>query len=108
MKEGGESWMNDIRTYIESAHIEDYNPIHEFLAGCGDWDMKRDYIEFRLSSAHQLPAVAQILPPLVPGDGGSGPPSQQELRQLDGSPAHWRTGLHEDAVLQPHPARIDA
>ena len=29
MKEGGESWMNDIRTYIESAHIEDYNPIHE-------------------------------------------------------------------------------
>ena len=45
MKEGGESWMNDIRTYIESAHIRDYNPIHEFLAGCGDWDGKHDYIE---------------------------------------------------------------
>ena len=45
MKEGGESWMNDIRTYIESAHIEDYNPIHEFLQGCGDWDRKKDYIE---------------------------------------------------------------
>ena len=45
MKEGGESWMNDIRTYIESAHIEDYNPIHEFLAGCGDWDRKHNYIE---------------------------------------------------------------
>ena len=45
MKEGGESWMNDIRTYIESAHIKDYNPIHEFLAGCGSWDGKRDYIE---------------------------------------------------------------
>ena len=45
MKEGGESWMNDIRTYIESAHIRDYNPIHEFLAGCGDWDSKHDYIE---------------------------------------------------------------
>ena len=45
MKEGGESWMNDIRTYIESAHVEDYNPIHEFLAGCGSWDGKRDYIE---------------------------------------------------------------
>ena len=45
MKEGGESWMNDMRTYIESAHIEDYNPIHEFLAGCGSWDQKHDYIE---------------------------------------------------------------
>ena len=45
MKEGGESWMNDIRTYIESAHIQDYNPIHEFLAGCGQWDRKHDYIE---------------------------------------------------------------
>ena len=45
MKEGGESWMNDIRTYIESAHVEDYNPIHEFLAGCGSWDGKSDYIE---------------------------------------------------------------
>ena len=45
MKEGGESWMNDIRTYIESAHIEDYNPIHEFLAGCGEWDRKHNYIE---------------------------------------------------------------
>ena len=45
MKEGGESWMNDIRTYIESTHVEDYNPIHEFLAGCGAWDGKANYIE---------------------------------------------------------------
>jgi predicted P-loop ATPase len=45
MKEGGESWMNDIRTYIESAHIEDYNPIHEFLAACTPWDHKHNYIE---------------------------------------------------------------
>ena len=52
MKEGGESWMNDIRTYIESAHVEDYNPIHEFLAGCGSWDGKHDYIE---DFAHRLP-----------------------------------------------------
>ena len=44
MKEGGESWINDMRTYIESAHIKDYNPIHEFLAGCGNWDRKTDYI----------------------------------------------------------------
>ena len=45
MKEGGESWMNDIRTYVESAHVQDYNPIHEFLAGCGKWDGKANYIE---------------------------------------------------------------
>ena len=45
MKEGGESWMNDMRTYIESAHVKDYNPIHEFLAGCGRWDGKHNYIE---------------------------------------------------------------
>ncbi|MBR1545836.1 MAG: hypothetical protein IJ633_03425 [Prevotella sp.] len=45
MKEGGESWMNDIRTYVESAHIQDYNPIHEFLASVGTWDGKHDYIE---------------------------------------------------------------
>ena len=44
MKEGGESWMNDIRTYIESAHVRDYNPIHEFLAACGNWDGHTDYI----------------------------------------------------------------
>ena len=45
MKEGGESWMNDLRTYIESAHVQDYNPIHEFLAGCGRWDGSQNYIE---------------------------------------------------------------
>ena len=45
MKEGGESWMNDIRTYIESAHVREHNPIHEFLAGCGEWDGKANYIE---------------------------------------------------------------
>ena len=45
MKEGGESWMNDIRTYIESAHVQDYNPIHEFLTACTPWDHKHNYIE---------------------------------------------------------------
>ena len=45
MKEGGESWMSDVRTNIESAHIPEHNPIHEFLAGCGDWDRKQNYIE---------------------------------------------------------------
>ena len=59
MKEGGESWMNDIRTYIESAHIEDYNPIHEFLAGCGKWDGKHNYIE---DFARRLPTSYALWP----------------------------------------------
>jgi len=59
MKEGGESWMNDIRTYIESAHIKDYNPIHEFLEGCGKWDQKHDYIE---DFARRLPTTYEHWP----------------------------------------------
>ena len=59
MKEGGESWMNDIRTYIESAHVEDYNPIHEFLAACGSWDGKRNYIE---DFARRLPTNYALWP----------------------------------------------
>jgi len=54
MKEGGESWMNDIRTYIESAHVNDYNPVHEFLAGVGEWDRKHNYIE---DFARRLPTA---------------------------------------------------
>ena len=59
MKEGGESWMNDIRTYIESAHVADYNPIHEFLAGCGQWNGKHNYIE---DFARRLPTGYQDWP----------------------------------------------
>ena len=59
MKEGGESWMNDIRIYIESAHILDYNPVHEFLAGCGDWDGKQNYIE---DFARRLPTDYPLWP----------------------------------------------
>ena len=59
MKEGGESWMNDIRIYLESAHIKDYNPVHEFLAGCGEWDGKADYIE---DFARRLPTNYQQWP----------------------------------------------
>ena len=59
MKEGGESWMNDIRIYIESAHIPDYNPVHEFLSGCGDWDGKANYIE---DFARRLPTDYQLWP----------------------------------------------
>ena len=59
MKEGGESWMNDIRVYLESAHIQDYNPIHEFLAGVGEWDGKHNYIE---DYARRLPTRYALWP----------------------------------------------
>ena len=59
MKEGGESWMNDIRIYIESAHVKDYNPVLEFLAGCGDWDRKANYIE---DFARRLPTDYALWP----------------------------------------------
>ena len=59
MKEGGESWMNDIRIYLESAHIPDYNPVHEFLAGCGSWDGKRNYIE---DFARRMPTDYKLWP----------------------------------------------
>ena len=59
MKEGGESWMNDIRIYLESAHIEDYNPVLEFLAGCGEWDGQRNYIE---DFARRLPTKYALWP----------------------------------------------
>ena len=59
MKEGGESWMNDIRIYIESAHIPNFNPVHEFLKGCGNWDGKRNYIE---DFARRLPTDYELWP----------------------------------------------
>ena len=59
MKEGGESWMNDIRIYLESAHVEDYNPVHEFLAGCGQWDGRANYIE---DFARRLPTNYKLWP----------------------------------------------
>ena len=59
MKEGGESWMNDIRIYIESAHIQEYNPVLEFLAGCGQWDGKHNYIE---DFARRLPTDYPLWP----------------------------------------------
>ena len=59
MKEGGESWMNDIRIYIESAHIQEHNPIYEFLAACGQWDGKRNYIE---DFARRLPTNYEYWP----------------------------------------------
>ena len=45
MEEGGEGWPIDIELYTQSSLVKAYNPILEFLAGCGNWDGRRNYIE---------------------------------------------------------------
>ena len=44
MLDSGAAWPIDIRQYAQSSLTPDYNPLHEFLAGCGTWDGRRDYI----------------------------------------------------------------
>ena len=44
MIDAGAAWSIDIELYVRSSLVKSYNPIHEFLAGCGKWDGKRDYI----------------------------------------------------------------
>ena len=44
MIDTGAAWSIDIELYVRSSLIKSYNPIHEFLAGCGNWDQKHDYI----------------------------------------------------------------
>lgn len=38
------AWSIDVELYVRSTLIKDYNPIHEFLAGCGKWRKSHDYI----------------------------------------------------------------
>ncbi len=45
MMDAGAAWPIDIKQYAQSSLTPDYNPVHEFLAGCGTWDQKRNYIE---------------------------------------------------------------
>jgi hypothetical protein len=44
MMEAGAAWPIGVEQYCRSGLTPEYNPIHEFLAGCGRWDGKRDYI----------------------------------------------------------------
>lgn len=44
MLDCGAAWPIDIKQYAQSSLVADYNPVHEFLAGCGSWDRQRDYI----------------------------------------------------------------
>ena len=44
MLDCGATWPIGIKQYAQSSLSRDYNPVHEFLAGCGTWDKRRDYI----------------------------------------------------------------
>lgn len=44
MIDSGVAWSVDVEMYVRSSLIRNYNPVHEFLAGCGEWDHKHDYI----------------------------------------------------------------
>ncbi len=44
MIDAGAAWAIDIEQYARSSMVPAYNPIHEFLAACGQWDHRRDYI----------------------------------------------------------------
>ena len=44
MMDAGAAWSIDVELYARSTMVKEYNPIHEFLAGCGRWDRRRDYI----------------------------------------------------------------
>ena len=45
MLDAGAAWSIDIDNYARSSIAPPYNPVHEFLAGCGSWDGKHNYIE---------------------------------------------------------------
>jgi len=40
----GAAWPIGVEQYARSGLTPDYNPLHEFLAGCGKWNGKQDYI----------------------------------------------------------------
>ena len=44
MLDCGAAWPIDIKQYAKSSLVPKYNPVHEFLAGCGSWDQRHDYI----------------------------------------------------------------
>ena len=44
MKEVGVAWSVDVELYVRSAIIRRYNPVTDFLEGCGPWDGQTDYI----------------------------------------------------------------
>ncbi|MBQ8486425.1 MAG: hypothetical protein IJ533_02115 [Prevotella sp.] len=44
MLDVGATWPIGIKQYAKSSIVPNYNPIHEFLAGCGTWNKHHDHI----------------------------------------------------------------
>ena len=44
MLDVGAVWPIGIKQYAQSSITKSYNPIHEFLAGCGTWNQRHDHI----------------------------------------------------------------
>ena len=44
MREGGHGWGIDLQTYLRSALVPTYNPLTDFLHGCGEYRGKVDHI----------------------------------------------------------------
>lgn len=44
MREGGDGWGIDLQIYLHSSMIPQYNPLTEFLNGCGRWYGHKDHI----------------------------------------------------------------
>ena len=61
MLDCGAAWPIDIKQYAQSSLTPDYNPVHEFLAGCGTWDQRRDYIG---QLARRVPCCYEAWPQL--------------------------------------------
>ena len=59
MKDVGVAWNIDIELYVRSALVADYNPVLEFLQGCGRWDRRTDHIR---QMARRVPAGSEKWP----------------------------------------------
>ena len=45
MEQVGVAWSIDVEQYVRSNLVSDYNPIHDYLMRCGQWDGQTDYID---------------------------------------------------------------
>ena len=52
MNEGGDGWGIDLQLYLHSTMVPQYNPLTEFLDGCGRWYGHKDHIA---DLAHRIP-----------------------------------------------------
>ena len=89
--------IKDVRNFLESNFIKNYNPVEEFLFTCYDnWDGK-DHIR-----AYQQPALGRLVLHLVSSHGGAmAQPHRQTVWQQRGSPANIPTGLQQEYFLPP-------